>query len=139
MAVITSSVAPQFRGGFLGANSAEQHVAAALGVFVGRFILTKTPGGTIEHYPLVELVGMAATLVSVWLAGRIHIVDADRVTGTPEPLAASALGPLDADHGRGNLIELLRWLIRRGRCRRGSNTLSGSIFASPGCSNIHRG
>ena len=74
-----------------------QHVAAGLGAFVGGFILTKTPDGTIEHYPLVGLLGVGATLISLWLAGRIRIVDADHVTGTPESLAAAAQGNLDAD------------------------------------------
>jgi predicted MFS family arabinose efflux permease len=97
MAMITSSVAAHRRAGFLGANSAVQHIAAGLGAFVGGFVLTKTPAGTIEHYPLVGFLGVAATLVSLWLAGRIRIVVAAHATGTPESLAAAAQGNLDAD------------------------------------------
>jgi DHA1 family inner membrane transport protein len=97
MAMITSSVAPHRRGGFLGANSAVQHVAAGLGAFVGGFILTKAPDGTIEHYPIVGFLGIGATLVSLWLAGRIRIVDAGHTTGTGESLAAAAQGNFDAD------------------------------------------
>ncbi|HEV3146629.1 MAG TPA: MFS transporter [Gemmataceae bacterium] len=97
MAMITSSVAPHRRGGFLGANSAVQHVSAGLGAFVGGFILTKAPDGTIERYPLVGFLGIAATLLSLWLAGRIRIVDTHHATGTPESLAAAAQGNLDAD------------------------------------------
>jgi predicted MFS family arabinose efflux permease len=97
MAMITSSVAPQHRGGFLSANSAVQHVSAGLGAFVGGLILTKAPDDTIEHYPLVGLLGVAATLISLWLAGRIRIVDADHVTSATESLAAAAQGNVDAE------------------------------------------
>jgi predicted MFS family arabinose efflux permease len=97
MAMITSSVAPHRRGGFLGANSAVQHVAAGFGAFVGGFILTKAPDGTLEHYPVVGFLGIAATLASLWLAGRLRIVGADHATGAAESLAAAAQGNLDAD------------------------------------------
>ena len=96
MAMITSSVAPQRRGGFLGANSAVQHVSAGFGAFVGGFILSKAPDGTIEHYPIVGLLGIAATLVSVWLAGRLRIVGVDHTTTTGESLAVAAQGNVDA-------------------------------------------
>ena len=97
MAMITSSVAPQRRGGFLGANSAVQHVAAGLGAFVGGLILTKVSDGTIENYPLVGFLGVAATLVGLWLAGRLRIVGVDHETGMAESLTAATQGSLDAD------------------------------------------
>ena len=96
MAMITSSVAPGRRGGFLGANSAVQHLAAGLGAFVGGLILTKAPDGTIENYPFVGLLGVAATLISLWLAGRIRMVGAAHATSTAEALAAAAQGNVDA-------------------------------------------
>jgi predicted MFS family arabinose efflux permease len=97
MAMITSSVAPHRRGGFLGANSAVQHVAAGLGAFVGGLILTKAPDGTLENYPVVGLLSVAVTLFSLWLAGRLRMVEADHATGMAESLAAAAQGSLDAD------------------------------------------
>ena len=97
MAMIMSSVAPHRRGGFLGANSAVQHMAAGFGAFVGGYILTKAPDGTLEHYPLVGFIGVAATLFSLWLAGRLRIVDAGHATGTAESLAAAAQANVDAD------------------------------------------
>ena len=97
MAMITSSVAPHRRGGFLSANAAVQHISAGLGAFVGGIILTKAPDGTVEHYPLAGFLGVAATLFSLWLAGRLRIVDAECATGMPECLAAAAQANLDAD------------------------------------------
>ena len=96
MTMITSSVAPGRRGSFLGANSAVQHLAAGLGAFVGGLILTKAPDGTIENYPFVGLLGVAATLISLWLAGRIRMVGPAHATSTAEALAAAAQGNVDA-------------------------------------------
>jgi DHA1 family inner membrane transport protein len=96
MAMITSSVVPERRGGFLGANSAIQHIAAGVGASVGGLILTTAADGTMENYPLVGLLGVAATLLSLWLAGRIRIVGADHVTSAAESLAAAAQGNVDA-------------------------------------------
>jgi predicted MFS family arabinose efflux permease len=96
MAMTTSSVAPALRGGFLGANSAVQHVAAGLGASIGGQILTKSDG-KLFHYPVVGLISVAATLISLWLAGRLRIITADHAITTTESLAAAAQGSMDAD------------------------------------------
>jgi DHA1 family inner membrane transport protein len=96
MAMITSSVHPSRRGGFLGANSAVQHVAAGLGASIGGMILTKSDG-KLEHYPIVGLISVAGTLVSLWLAGRLRIVTGEHPTTATESLAAAAQGTVDAD------------------------------------------
>ena len=72
MAMITSSVEPRLRGGFMGANSAIQHLAAGVGTSIGGLILTHPKGGVIEHFPLVGLFAAAATLTTLWLAGRLR-------------------------------------------------------------------
>jgi predicted MFS family arabinose efflux permease len=97
MAMITSSVAPARRGGFLGANSAVQHISAGLGAFVGGLILTEAPDHSLQNYPLVGILGVAVTLVSLWLAGRIRIVDGGHATDISASLAAAAQGTLNAD------------------------------------------
>ena len=96
MAMITSSVAPSRRGGFLGANSAVQHVAAGLGASIGGQILTKHDG-KLEHFPVVGLISVVGTLLSLWLAGRLQIVTAEHSTSAIESLAAAAQGVADAD------------------------------------------
>jgi DHA1 family inner membrane transport protein len=96
MAMITSSVHPSRRGGFLGANSAVQHVAAGVGASVGGVILTKHEG-KLEHYPVVGLISVGGTLLSLWLAGRLRIVADDHHVTATESLAAAAQGTMDAD------------------------------------------
>jgi len=96
MAMITSSVHPSRRGGFLGANSAVQHVSAGLGASIGGQILSKHDG-KLEHYPIVGIISVVGTLVSLWLAGRLRIVTDDHATSATESLAAAAQGTVDAD------------------------------------------
>jgi predicted MFS family arabinose efflux permease len=72
MAMITSSVEPHRRGGFLGANSAVQHLSAGVGSAMAGLILSKSASGALLHYPRAGLIGAAATLVSLYLAGRLR-------------------------------------------------------------------
>ena len=83
MAMITSSVEPRLRGGFMGANSAVQHIAAGVGTSVGGRLLTRQDGGPIEHFPVVGLIAAIVTLSALWLAGRLR-------SGTPAPARADA-------------------------------------------------
>ena len=97
MAMITSSVEPRLRGGFLGANSAVQHIAAGLGASFAGLILTKSAGGAIEHYPRVGLIGAGVTLFSLWLAGRLRPAEPGHETTLAASLAAAAQASADAD------------------------------------------
>jgi MFS family permease len=97
MAMITSSVEPRRRGGFLGANSAVQHIAAGLGASLAGLVLTKSADGTIEHYPRAGLIGAGVTLFSLWIAGRLRPAAAIHETTLAESLAAAAQASADAD------------------------------------------
>ena len=60
MAMVTSSVEPQRRGGFLSANSSVQHVASGFGAYLGGLIVTQqTPGATLEHFGTVGWIAAA--------------------------------------------------------------------------------
>jgi len=73
MAMITGSVEPRLRGGFMGANSAVQHIAAGLGTTLAGSIVTQPKGGgPLEHYPTVGLIAALASLSTLWLAGRLR-------------------------------------------------------------------
>ena len=73
MAMIVSSVEPRLRGGFMGANSAVQHLAAGLGTTIGGMIIFQPqPGAPISRYPYVGLFAAAVTLSTLWLAGRLR-------------------------------------------------------------------
>jgi predicted MFS family arabinose efflux permease len=75
MAMITSSVEPHRRGAFLSANPSVQHIAGGVGSYLGGLIVTQSVAGKIEHFGAVGCIAAASTLASLWLAGRVRIVD----------------------------------------------------------------
>ena len=72
MAMINASVEPRMRGGFMSAYSSVQHIAAGVGAFLAGLIIAEGPDGTLRHYGWVGLIGVASTLLSLWLAGRLR-------------------------------------------------------------------
>jgi DHA1 family inner membrane transport protein len=93
MAMITSSVLPRLRGGFMGANSAIQHLSSSLGVLVAGFILYEPANGPIERYSVVGLMAAAVALSTLWLAGRLRLVaaaPADVALGSGQSIVSNA-------------------------------------------------
>ena len=95
MAMINASVEPRLRGGFMSAYSSVQHVASGLGAFLAGLILVEGPDKTLRHYGYVGLIGMATTLLSIWLAGRLTagvwtLRGSRRTSRWPELLEAAA-------------------------------------------------
>jgi DHA1 family inner membrane transport protein len=96
MAMITSSVEPARRGGFLSANSSVQHIASGFGAYLSGRIITQEPDGPIEHFGTVGWIAAAATLVSLWLATRVRSADQPAVSAQKLALAAAAEASCDA-------------------------------------------
>ncbi len=93
MAMITSSVVPRLRGGFMGANSAIQHLSASLGVVIAGLILYEPPNGPIERFSIVGLMAATVSLSTLWLAGRIRLAEAasgDVVLGSVQSIVSNA-------------------------------------------------
>lgn len=96
MALITGSVEPAERGGFLSANSSVQHIASGVAAYLSGTLISQSPDGQLENFGTVGWIAAATTLISIWLAGRI------RLAGTPGPsaeelsLAAAAEATVDA-------------------------------------------
>ena len=89
LTMITGSVERRLRGGFMSANSAVQHLASGVGASIGGQILVKSTDGTLHNFNRVGLLAAAATLLSLWLAGRVRPAEAesqapgDAETSTP--------------------------------------------------------
>jgi predicted MFS family arabinose efflux permease len=98
MAMVTGSVLPEKRGGFMSANSSIQHVSTGLGAQVGGQIVTPSIGDRLDHFEIVGLIAVAATIVSLWLAGRIRPAGLapERATSPAECLGAAAEATYDA-------------------------------------------
>lgn len=72
MAMVTGSVESRRRGGFMSANSAVQHLSTGLGSFIGGIILVKAADGKLQNFDKVGMIAVAATLLSLWLAGLVR-------------------------------------------------------------------
>lgn len=96
MAMVTGSVEPRRRGGFLSANASVQHISAGIGAYIGSQIITKAPDGRLEHYPYVGLLAAVTGLLSLWLAGRLRPAGASPSMSPAASLAAAAEANADA-------------------------------------------
>jgi DHA1 family inner membrane transport protein len=96
MAMVTSSVEPRRRGGFLSANSSLQHVASGVGASLGGAIISEGADGKLEHFGTVGWIAAGATIASLWLAGRIKVADGAAVSAEAISLPAAAEASVDA-------------------------------------------
>lgn len=97
MAMVTSSVESRRRGAFLSANASVQHVSAGLGSYLGGLIVSQSAAGKILHFGTVGWIAAAATLSSLWLAGRVRIAyDESLASAEAISLAAAAEASVDA-------------------------------------------
>ena len=96
MAMITGSVAPGRRGGFMSASSSVQHLAAGFGAYLGGLIIVESADGSLQNFPTVGLMSAIATILSLWLVGRIRPATSDTEISTNQALAAAAEALCDA-------------------------------------------
>jgi predicted MFS family arabinose efflux permease len=96
MAMITGSVAPARRGGFMSASSSVQHLTAGLATYVGGLVIVESADGSLLRFPAVGVLSAIATVASLWLAGRIRPIEAQHSISTSEALAAAAEALCDA-------------------------------------------
>jgi predicted MFS family arabinose efflux permease len=95
LAMVTGSVEPRRRGAFLSANSSVQHLASGLGAYLGGVIVSQSASGKIEHFGSVGWIAAAATMVSLWLAGRVRTVGNESIVAEAISLAAAAEATAD--------------------------------------------
>ena len=96
MAMVTGSVAPDRRGGFMSASSSVQHLAAGFATYIGGLVIVESEDGRLQHFGVVGLMAVCATLLSLWLAGRLRSADSDVVTTPGRSMAAAAEALCDA-------------------------------------------
>jgi MFS transporter, DHA1 family, inner membrane transport protein len=108
MALMTGSVEPHRRGGFLSANSSVQHIASGLAAYGAGFVISESADGKLEHFGTVGWIGAAATLASIWLASRIKIAQGPQLSAAQISLAAAAEATVDAGEPLMGTLELER-------------------------------
>ena len=73
MAMISSAALPRLRGTFMTLNSAVQSVSMGLAALVAGFIIGRDAQGQLTLYWVAGLLGVVASLLSVWLAGHLRL------------------------------------------------------------------
>ncbi len=76
MAIVGSAGNPVLRGTFMAINSSVQSAAMGLAAFLGGLIISRDAQGLVQHYGVAAMLGIVATLVSVWLVGRLSLYGA---------------------------------------------------------------
>lgn len=74
MTMITSSVKPERRGGFMSINSAIQQLGAGAASYVAGIIVIKTASGEYQDYDLVGYLAISASIVAILIARRMKAV-----------------------------------------------------------------
>lgn len=73
MAIVTSAAQPALRGTFMAFNGAVQSAAMGTATFIGGLIIQRDAAGLVRHYWLAALLGVAASLLSIWLARQLTL------------------------------------------------------------------
>jgi predicted MFS family arabinose efflux permease len=73
MAMISSSVEPRLRGTFMTLNSAVQSASMGVAALVGGLIIGRDAQGHLTLYWVAGLLGVLASFLSAWLAGRLRL------------------------------------------------------------------
>jgi predicted MFS family arabinose efflux permease len=73
MAMISSSVEPRLRGTFMTLNSAVQSASMGVAALLGGLIIGRDAQGHLTLYWVAGLLGVMASCLSAWLAGRLRL------------------------------------------------------------------
>lgn len=73
MAMISSAVEPRWRGTFMTLNAAVQSAAMGLAALVAGLLIGRDAQGQLTGYWMAGLLGVLASLLSIWLAGRLRL------------------------------------------------------------------
>jgi predicted MFS family arabinose efflux permease len=81
MAMISSAAEPRLRGTFMTLNSAVQSASMGLAALVAGLIIGRDAQGQLTGYWVAGLLGVVASLFSVWLAGHLRLHGAPAQAG----------------------------------------------------------
>jgi predicted MFS family arabinose efflux permease len=68
MALMTASIEPQYRGGFMSINSAVQQFSCGVAAYVSGQVLTQTATGELAHFPVLGIGSIVCALICIYLA-----------------------------------------------------------------------
>jgi len=94
MALISGSAEPKLRGSFMSFNASIQQLGAGLAALTAGLVIGRAPDGTLTNYGVVGWIAASCTVLAIWLASRIVIVDDGRTGAEPvQAESAASLAP----------------------------------------------
>jgi predicted MFS family arabinose efflux permease len=81
MALVTATVEPRYRGGFMSINSALQQFSSGVAAMIAGAIVVKTGDGRLSRYGVVGILAMISVLTSIFLARRLKVEDVPATPG----------------------------------------------------------
>ena len=75
MALMTATIEPRYRGGFMSINSSVQQFSCGVAAYLSGQVLTQTPAGELAHFPLLGLFSIICALVCIFLSRFLKIPD----------------------------------------------------------------
>lgn len=75
MAIITSSVKKEHRGAFMGINSSLQQMSMGLASVLAGAIIHYNSAGTVENFNIVGYFSILMTVLFIYLASKVKIID----------------------------------------------------------------
>ncbi|GAA4427556.1 MFS transporter [Acidovorax lacteus] len=73
MALVVSAAHPSMRGAFMTLNAAVQSASMGVASIVGGLLISRTPQGLVQNYWMAAVVGIGASVLAMWMAGRLHL------------------------------------------------------------------
>jgi predicted MFS family arabinose efflux permease len=85
MALMTGSIEPQYRGGFMSINSSVQQFSCGVAAYVSGQILTQRASGELAHFPLLGVASIVCALICIYLARFLRMPESTEgsVQGLP--------------------------------------------------------
>ncbi len=80
MALVSSTVSPQKRGGFMSINSCFQQLFAGLASFLAGLIVSKNAAGELVHYDRVSYLTVVASIICILISFRVKPLASERST-----------------------------------------------------------
>jgi predicted MFS family arabinose efflux permease len=74
MTLMTGSVVPEKRGGFMSLNSSIQQISSGIASTISGAIIVKSNTGELLHYWKIGILATIATLICIYLARQIQVV-----------------------------------------------------------------
>lgn len=82
MAMVTATVEPRHRGGFMSINSSLQQFASGIAAMTAGAIVVQGAGGRLERYGVIGILGAVCVIVSIALARRLKAEDSPKAASS---------------------------------------------------------